>query len=140
MYRKVAIRSVRPEDEVRLFALATELFGETPGFRPERTLAVLETDAVFVAEAGRDTAGYAAVEQAGDAVRIDHLLVSEVHCGEQVEAQLLEFAEGYAISVGARALQVVVEPENRRAVDFYRSRGFVPAGEGLLELLLPSLP
>ena len=51
--------------------------------------------------------------------------------------QLLEYAEGFAIAEGAASLQVVVEEDNRRALDFYRGRGFVPAGEDLFELILP---
>jgi ribosomal protein S18 acetylase RimI-like enzyme len=54
-----------------------------------------------------------------------------------VGRQLLEHAEGYAISEGAVALQVVVSRDDRRALDFYRGRGFVSAGEDLLELVLP---
>ena len=34
-------------------------------------------------------------------------------------------------------LQVVVEAENRRALEFYRGRGFVQAADDLLELQLP---
>jgi hypothetical protein len=32
---------------------------------------------------------------------------------------------------------VVVEEDNRRALEFYRGRGFVPAGPDLLERALP---
>ena len=37
--------------------------------------------------------------------------------------QLLEYAEGFAIAERAARLQVVVEEDNRRALDFYRSVG-----------------
>ena len=59
------------------------------------------------------------------------------HEAEGVGKQLLEFAEGYAIAEGATTLQVVVSGADRRATAFYRGRGFVVAGEDLLELVLP---
>ena len=71
------------------------------------------------------------------AVRVDQLFVSPEHEAEGVGRQLLEFAEGYAIWQGARALQVVVESGDDRALTFYRGRGFKPVADDLLELLLP---
>jgi ribosomal protein S18 acetylase RimI-like enzyme len=49
----------------------------------------------------------------------------------------LAHAEGYAISTGAEAVEIVVEDDNDRALDFYRRSGFVAAGEQLYELRLP---
>ena len=134
MYRKAVIRVFRPEDEGVLFGLARRDRGAD-----ERTLAVLERETVFVAEVESSVAGYVALVAREDAVRVDQLFVSSDHEaeGEGVGRQLLEYAEGYAISQGARVLQVVVEAENRRAFAFYRGRGFVPAGADLLELVLP---
>ncbi len=136
-YRKAAIRPVRSEDEPRLFGLARMVFGERGGWDDRRTLAVLGTEQVFVAEVDQSVAGFVALDDADDAVRIDELLVSPDHEAEGVGGQLLDWAEGYAISIGAERLQVVVEDDNRRAEAFYRGRGFVPRAEGLLELLLP---
>ena len=137
MYRKVTIRQCGVEDEAYLFVLARDVFGDRQGFQERRTLDVLDSDLVFVAEVEDVVAGYAAVERAGDAVRIELLLVSPVHDDEHVETQLLEYAEGYAISVAARSLQVIVEADNEQAFAFYRTRGFVPVGPELLELILP---
>jgi ribosomal protein S18 acetylase RimI-like enzyme len=136
-YRKAAIRPYRAEDESLLFTLARESFGTRPAWSDTETLAALETDTVFVAELEGAPAGYVAVEAVADALRIDQLFVSELHEGEGVGRQLLEYAEGFAISEGAARLEVVVEGDNRRAFDFYRGRGFVQAGEDLLELTLP---
>ena len=63
--------------------------------------------------------------------------MSPEHEAEGIGRQLLEWSEGYAISEGAAKLQVVVEAENRRALDFYRGRGFTEAGENLFQLQLP---
>ena len=138
MQRKVAVRPYRADDEADLFVLARSLFGERLEWRDGRAIEVLETDVVFVAEVEGATAGYAALEQEEDTVRIEHLLVSPVHDDERVVTQLLAYAEGYAISVSARTLQVVAEADNDLARSFYRRLGFVPIGGDLLELVLPS--
>ncbi len=132
MYRKAVIRPYRPEDEGVLFGLARLERGAD-----EHTLAVLERETVFVAEIEGSYAGYAALVVEGAAARVDQLFVSVEHEEEDVGRQLLEHVEGFAISRGAVALRVVVEPGNLSAVAFYRSRGFVPAGESVLELVLP---
>ena len=136
-YRKTIIRTCRAEDEVVLFGLARGSFGDRAAWDDRRTLAALETDTVFVAELEGRTAGFVAVEREGDALRIEQLFVSPEHEGEGVGRQLLEYAEGYAISIGALRLEVVAEQDNRRAVEFYRGRGFVPTGAELLQLVLP---
>jgi GNAT superfamily N-acetyltransferase len=131
-YRKAAIRPFEPADEPLLFGLASLDRGAD-----RRTLAVLAEETVFVAEVEGAPAGYVAVVRAGEALCVDQLFVSPEHEAEGVGRQLLEHAEGYAIAEGAVALQVVVSGEDRRALDFYRGRGFVSAGEDLLELVLP---
>jgi GNAT superfamily N-acetyltransferase len=131
-YRKAEIRPYRPDDEPLLFGLASLDRGAD-----RRTLAVLERETVFVAEVQGAPAGYVAVERTNEAVRVDQLFVSSDHEGEGVGRQLLEYAEGYAISEGALTLQVVVESGDNRSVDFYRGRGFVPVAENLLEIVLP---
>jgi GNAT superfamily N-acetyltransferase len=136
-YRKATIRSFRDGDESVLFTQARGVFGAQSAWDDRRTLTALETDTVFVAELEGGAAGFVALEQAADTIRIAHLFVNPVHEGEGVGRQLLEYAEGYAISTGAIRLQVVVEDDNRRALDFYRGRGFVTRGAELLELALP---
>ena len=131
-YRKAEIRPFTREDEPLLFGLATLDRGAD-----RRTLAVLEQETVFVADLEGTPAGYVALTRAGEAIRVDQLFVSPEHEAEGVGRQLLEFAEGYAIAESALTLQVVVAGGDQRAVAFYRGRGFVAAGEHLLELVLP---
>jgi GNAT superfamily N-acetyltransferase len=131
-YRKVEIRPLRAEDEPILFGLARLDRGAD-----ERTLDVLERETVFVAEVEGAAAGYVALEPDEGGVRVDQLFVSPEHEAEGVGRQLLEYAEGYAISQGARALRVVVSEGDRRAVGFYRGRGFVPVEQNVFELVLP---
>jgi len=131
-YRKAEIRPYQAADEPLLFGLASLDRGAD-----RRTLAVLERETVFVADLEGAPAGYVALERAGDAVRVDQLFVSPEHEGEGIGRQLLEYAEGFAISEQALTLQVVVAGDDRRASTFYRGRGFVEAGPDLLELVLP---
>ena len=131
-YRKTEIRPLRPADEPLLFGLARLDRGADA-----TTLGVLERETVFVAELEGVPAGYVAVARSREAMRIDQLFVSPEHEAEGIGRQLLDFAEGYAISEGAPTLQVVVEPGDRRALAFYRGRGFTVTGEDLLELVLP---
>ena len=138
-YTKAEIRPVRHDEESLLFGLARMAFGERGGWDDARTLSVLESEQVFVAEVGGAPAGYVALARAEEVVRIDQLLVAPEHEGEGIGHQLVEWAEGYAISLRARSLEIVVEPDNLPAVDFYRRYGFAPAepDEPLLELVLP---
>jgi GNAT superfamily N-acetyltransferase len=133
-YRKVMMRPFRVEDEGLLFGVAKLAFADCDD---DRTLATLERDTVFVAELQGEPAGYVAIEESDSILRIEQLCVHPAHQEEGVGGQLLEWAEGYAISVGAERLEIVVESGNDRAATFYRSRGFVPAGEDVLELVLP---
>ena len=132
VHGSVAVRPLRSDDQALLFGLASLDRGAD-----ERTIAVLERETVFVAEVEGAPAGYVALERAETAVRVDQLFVSPEHEAQGVGTRLLEHAEGYAISQGARTLQVVVERGNQRATAFYRGRGFVPVAEDVFELVLP---
>jgi ribosomal protein S18 acetylase RimI-like enzyme len=136
-YRKAEIRPYRDDDEALLFGRAQMAFGDRSGWSDRHTLAVLERAHVFVAEIEGYPAGFVAVDEVDDALRIEQVFVSPEHEGEGVGHQLLEWAEGYAISLGARLMQVTVEPDNVRARDFYRRCGFAPVDGDLLELILP---
>jgi ribosomal protein S18 acetylase RimI-like enzyme len=136
-YRKAAIRPYRPDDEPVLFGLARMSLGSNPGWRDDRTLAVLESDTVFVAELDGAPAGFVAVEEQPQTLRIDELFVVAEHEDESIEWQLLEYAEGYAISRESRTLQAVVEGDEPGAQAPFRRYGFAPVDAGLLELALP---
>jgi ribosomal protein S18 acetylase RimI-like enzyme len=133
-YRKVTMRPFRAEDEGLLFGVAKLAFAEQDD---SHTLATLAHDTVFVGELDREPIGYVAIEESEGAVRIEQLCVHPAHEAEGVGGQLLEWAEGYAISTGAGKLEVLVERDNDRAVSFYRGRGFVPKDADLFELVLP---
>ena len=131
-YRRAEIPPLKPEDEPLLFGLARLDRGPD-----ERTLGVLGRETVFVAEVEGSAAGYVALAHEEAGVRLDQLFVSPEHEAEGVGRQLLEYAEGYAIWRRAPTLRVVVSAADRRAVSFYRGRGFVPVADDVLELVLP---
>ena len=128
------MRPFRTEDE-RLLLVVAKLAFTTGDDR--RTVATLERDTVFVAELGGEPAGYVAIEESDSSLRIEQLCVHPAHEEEGIGGQLLDWAEGYAISLGAVRLEIVVEAGNDRAADFYRRRGFTPAGDDVLALVLP---
>ena len=130
------MRPFRTEDEGLLFGVAKLAFDDQD---ERRTLATLERDTVFVAELGGEPAGYVALEESGEACRIEQLCVHPAHEAEGIGGQLLDWAEGYAISAGAARLEVVVEAGNNRAAAFYRRRGFVSSQADVLELVLPQI-
>jgi len=139
-YRKVAMRTCGGADEGVLFALAKAAFGERPEWDDRRALAALETDTVFVAELSGEPAGYVALRREDDRLRIEHLVVHPAHVEEAIETQLVEWAEGFAISEGVESLQVIVQGDDEVTVGFYRGRGFAPVAPDLLELVLPARP
>ena len=136
-YRKATIRPYRTDDESLLFSLARESFGALESWSDDAALRGLETDTVFVAELEGDRAGYVAIDRRGETVRIEQLLVSPRHEHEGIGRQLVDYAEGFAISEGALSLEIVVEPDNLRARDFYSRRSFVSAADDVLQLPLP---
>jgi ribosomal protein S18 acetylase RimI-like enzyme len=136
-YRKATIRPYRADDESVLFSLARESFGDRERWNDRTALDALETATVFVADLDGDQAGYVALQRDGDTIRIEQLLVSPRHEQEGIGNQLIDYAEGYAISEGIARLQIVVEEGNRRALEFYGRRNFVSVAPDVLELSLP---
>jgi GNAT superfamily N-acetyltransferase len=137
-YRKAAIRPYRPEDRPVLFGLAQMSLGSNTRWSDERTLSVLDDDTIFVAEVDGSPAGFVAVEEAAQTLRIDELFVVPEHEDESVEWQLLEYAEGYAIANDSHRIEAVVDGDEPTAHAPFRRYGFAPAeSEGLLQLTLP---
>ena len=137
MYRKASIREGRTDDRAVLFMEARASFGQRPDWRDERTVRVLEQDTVFVAEVGGALAGFVALQPDPPSIEIEELLVTAGHEDEDVGAQLLAYAEGWAIWNGATALRVIAERDNHSARSLYLLHGFWPCGEELLERSLP---
>ena len=125
----VAVREAREGDRDALRRLAAEAV--TPGvvaagghFDEGGTDHLLASDRVFVAECGHHLAGYVAVSEAAEVLCVDQLVVAITDQGRGVGNRLLDWAEGYAVSRGKHAVRVRVEPDNRRAREFYARRGY----------------
>lgn len=137
-YRKAAIRPYRAEDEPILFGRARMSLGENEGWTDERTLGVLKTDTVFVAEIDGSPAGFVAVDARPQTLRIDELFVVPEHEDESVEWQLLEYAEGFAIASDSQRIEAVVDGDEPQTTAPFRRYGFAPSeADGLLQLTLP---
>jgi GNAT superfamily N-acetyltransferase len=137
-YRKAAIRPYKPEDSPVLCGRARMSLGSSSRWRDERTLDVLEGDTVFVAEVDGAPAGFVAVDEGAETLRIDELFVVPEHEDESVEWQLLEYAEGYAIANDSARIEAVVDGDEETTLAPFRRYGFAPSSNvGRLELTLP---
>jgi ribosomal protein S18 acetylase RimI-like enzyme len=134
------IAPVRESELGQLFGLAKTVFATASGWNDSRVLDVLTHDVVFVAHERGEVAGYVALfVSAGKQVIAEQVFVAPGHEHRGIGHRLLAHAEGYAIAKRARALCIVVEPDNWRARAFYGRLGFVPVQTDLVELVLPSV-
>lgn len=136
----VEIAPLRESELGQLFGLAKAVFASTSGWNDRRVLDVLTHDVVFVAHEQREVGGYVALfVSPGEQVIAEQVFVAPGHEHRGIGHRLLAHAEGYAIAKRARALCIVVEPDNWRARAFYGQLGFVPVQTDLVELVLPSV-
>lgn len=136
----VEIAPLRESELGQLFGLASAVFASTSGWNDHRVLDVLTHDVVFVAHEQGEVGGYVALfVSPGEQVVAEQVFVAPGHEHRGIGHRLLAHAEGYAIAKRARALCIVVEPDNWRARAFYSRLGFVPVQTDLVELVLPSV-
>lgn len=131
------IRQAQADDLEELRRMAAEALGPDVvaaggALQAPRTERVLGGDLVFVAEAGRHLAGYAAVSERGGELVLDQLVIAPTDEGVGVGHRLLDWVEGYGCSRELRAVRIAVEPGNERARSFYARRGYLPCGDGLV--------
>jgi ribosomal protein S18 acetylase RimI-like enzyme len=136
----VEIAPLRESELAQLFGLANAVFASTSGRNDRRVLDVLTHDVVYGAHPQGEVGGYVALfVSPGEQVIAEQVFVAPGHEHRGVGHRLLAHAEGYAIAKCARALCIVVEPDNWRARAFYSRLGFVPVQTDLVELVLPSV-
>jgi ribosomal protein S18 acetylase RimI-like enzyme len=134
------ISPLREGELGQLFGLAKTVFASASGWNDRRVLDVLTHDVVFVAHEQGEVGGYVALfVAAGEQVIAEQVFVAPGHEHRGIGRRLVAHAEGYAIAKRARALCIVVEPDNWRARAFYGQLGFVPVQTDLVELVLPSV-
>ena len=132
----IAIRDGRPEEVHHLAVVAQ---AAVPGdvvaaggtLEPARLEGEIGSDRLFVAECEGRVAGYAAVEEDGDALVLDQLVVAASDQGRGVGNALLDWVEGYGVSRGLRCVRVPAAGADARAREFYQRRGYLEAGSAI---------
>lgn len=134
----IRVRAMRPGDLDRVAEMIRAL-SEHHGEAPRLTPAALARDTagrdpwarIRIAEAGGELAGYMALIrlawlQYGDrGMEIYHLFVQPNWRGRGVGQALIERAKREARAAGCVELKVGTHPDNRAAMDYYLSQGFV---------------
>jgi ribosomal protein S18 acetylase RimI-like enzyme len=93
---------------------------------------------VLVAEAGGTIAGAGVATFDGWRAYIYHVAVSPRHRREGVGHDLMEEAEQYLVSAGARFVYVMVHEENTEGLALVGANGYLPDGDLVLTKPLAS--
>ena len=151
-----SIRTARPEDAARIAVLGAHVWVHTYAtagvsdviaqyvlttFTPENILALMADPGVvlLVAEAEANLAGYIVMRfdsyHADVPIEIETLYVQDSFAGRGIGSALLTRARGIAMAkTGDRAIWLVVNSRNEKAISFYRSRGMTQDGIASFEL------
>ena len=95
-------------------------------------------DRVFVAECEGRSAGFAAVHEQDDALVLDQLVVAATDRARHVGHTLLDWVEGFGVSLSLTRVRVPLVGADDRARAFYLRRGYAEA-DGALERELPHM-
>jgi GNAT superfamily N-acetyltransferase len=134
-YVKAVIGPATEHDVPVMYGLARDEIGT--GFAPDHALEVLDSCEVFVARVEDVSCGYVAVDAASDAAVVRQLFVGPSAQNASIGNQLLDWVEGLAISRGLARVEVESGPDNERAEQFYRRRGYTRVDAALLARDLP---
>ncbi len=91
-----------------------------------------ETSAVLVAQDGGEILGTAIASSDGWRAYIYHVAVDASRRGEGLGHWLMEQAEQYLLSAGARYVYVTVQQDNTEGLALAASQGYLPEGEIVL--------
>lgn len=131
---KVTIRAAAVDDRSMVYLLAEENLhplaaqsGHPERFDAAEFLAMIDQAEVYVAEApSREIAGFIALEDEDDAVAVRCLCVGPAFEAQAVAHQLLDWAEGLAVSRGKPRLDALVPAADDASRHLYAGHGFVP--------------
>jgi len=143
-----SIRTARREDAERIAILGAHVWVHTYAaggvsdviaqyvlatFAPERIVVLL------VAEVEANLAGYLVMRfnsyHAGVRIEIETLYIRGSFSGRGIGSALLTHARGIAMArTGDRAIWLIVNSQNEKAISFYRSRGMTQDGIAYFEL------
>ena len=111
--------------------LDVEMLAESAALWPGRMVRLLAGDGVvFIAELGGLSIGFICLERpdADRSSKVDNLHVLPENKGCGAGSKLLDCAREWAISNGALRLHLFVLDQNKPAISFYESRGWLFAG------------
>ncbi|MGF6645756.1 ribosomal protein S18 acetylase RimI-like enzyme [Paraburkholderia sp. GAS82] len=151
-----SIRTARREDAARIAVLGAHVWVHTYAaagvsdviaqyvvttFTPERIVALMNDPGVvlLVAEVAANLAGYIVVRfnsyHADIPIEIETLYVQDSFAGRGIGSSLLTRARELAMDrTGDRAIWLIVNSQNEKAISFYRSRGMTQDGVAYFEL------
>jgi ribosomal protein S18 acetylase RimI-like enzyme len=151
-----SIRTARREDAARIAVLGAHVWVHTYAaagvsdviaqyvvttFTPERIVALMNDPGVvlLVAEVAANLAGYIVVRfnsyHADVPIEIETLYVQDSFAGRGIGSSLLTRARELAMDrTGDRAIWLIVNSQNEKAISFYRSRGMTQDGVAYFEL------
>ena len=151
-----SIRTARREDAERIAILGAHVWVHTYAaggvsdviaqyvlatFAPERIVALVNDPGIvlLVAEVEANLAGYLVMRfnsyHAGVRIEIETLYIRGSFSGRGIGSALLTHARGIAMArTGDRAIWLIVNSQNEKAISFYRSRGMTQDGIASFEL------
>jgi ribosomal protein S18 acetylase RimI-like enzyme len=151
-----SIRTARPEDAACIAVLGAHVWVHTYAaagvskviaqyvlttFTPENILALMADPGVvlLVAEVEANLAGYIVMRfdsyHADVPIEIETLYIQDSFAGRGIGSALLTHARSIAMArTGDRAIWLIVNSQNEKAISFYRSRGMTQDGIAYFEL------
>ena len=151
-----SIRVATPEDAPRIAVLGAHVWVHTyagagvsdviaqyvlTSFAPDKFHALAEDPSIVLlaAEAGANLAGYLVMRfgsyHADVPVQIETLYIQDSFGGRGIGSSLLTHARDIAmVRTGNRSIWLIVNPQNTKAISFYRSRGMMQDGIAYFEL------
>jgi diamine N-acetyltransferase len=151
-----SIRTARPEDAPRIAVLGAHVWVHTYAaagvsdviaqyvlttFTREKILGLLNDPSVvlLIAEADANLAGYIVMRfgsyRADVPIEIETLYIQDSFASRGIGSALLTHARGIAMTkTGDRAIWLIVNSQNEKAISFYRSRGMKQDGIAYFEL------
>lgn len=133
---KCTIRAMRDEDLSMLTLLAEETLhplavgaGHPERYHADQLLALLDRADVLVADSEAGVAGFAALEQEGDALALRCVCVNPAMEARGVAHQLVDWAEGLAIDRRLARLTAFVPAGDAPSLHLYRGHEFAELRE-----------
>jgi ribosomal protein S18 acetylase RimI-like enzyme len=130
---KVTIRTAAADDRSMLYLMAEENLhplagqaGHPERFESGRFLTLLDQGEAYVAESpSSEIAGYLVVEEEDDALLVRCLCIGPAFEAQAVGHQLLDWAEGLAVSRGKGRLDAVLPASDEASRHLFLGHGFV---------------